>query len=115
MDSKKYFIKGIFFILVFFSIIAIPNFSQADYQTSLYFSGYIQDQAISADIDAGNWSAPTVYDWDNDGAKDLLVGRKGIDGVGYVSLYRNIGTDAYPVFNGYIDIQVCTDPCFAAG
>ncbi|MDH4099376.1 MAG: FG-GAP-like repeat-containing protein [Nitrospirota bacterium] len=38
------------------------------------------------------YSAPFVVDWDNDGAKDLLVGDYG----GAVYLFRNSGSDASP-------------------
>jgi hypothetical protein len=114
MDSKQYAYKGVVLVLVFFPILLIPHYSHADYQTNLYFSGFIQDHAISADLDAGSWSAPTVYDWDSDGSKDLIVGRKD-SGTGYVSFYKNYGTDASPYFNGHTDIQTCSDPCSNAG
>lgn len=37
---------------------------------------------------------PYLFDWDGDGARDLLVGTE----QGQVRLYRNTGTDAAPVF-----------------
>ncbi len=42
-------------------------------------------------------SAPTVVDLDLDGRKDLVVGNT----YGEVVLYRNVGTDAAPLFDGY--------------
>lgn len=39
-------------------------------------------------------AAPVVADWDNDGRKDLLVGSAD----GAVLLYRNVGTQAQPLF-----------------
>jgi hypothetical protein len=110
MDLNNYTLKGIVFVFIFFSLLLIPHYTQADYSTNLYFSGYIQDQAVGGDLSAGAWSAPTIYDWDNDGAKDLLVGMKS-SGVGYVKYYKNIGTDAAPSFNGYINIQACNNTC----
>jgi len=110
MDSKQYLYKGAVLVFVFFSLLIVPHYAQADYTTNLFFSGYIQDQAVGGDLTGGAWSAPTVYDWDNDGAKDLLVGMKS-SGVGYVKYYRNIGTDDSPIFNGYINIQACNNTC----
>lgn len=110
MESNRNFCKGMVFVFIFFSLMVIPYYALADSQTNLYFWGYIQDQAVGGDLSAGAWSAPTVYDWDNDGAKDLLVGMKS-SGVGYVEYYRNVGTDDDPLFNGYIDIQACDNTC----
>ncbi len=42
-------------------------------------------------------SAPTAVDWNNDGAKDLVVGQFT---QGYIWLYLNQGTNLNPVFNG---------------
>jgi len=42
-------------------------------------------------------SAPTVVDLDEDGRKDLVVGNT----YGQVVLYRNVGTDAAPLFDHY--------------
>jgi len=113
MDSNQNACKGMVFVFIFFSLFFFPHHTQADYQTNLLAGTYIQNGLF--DLDAGNWSAPTVYDWDSDGAKDLIVGRKGLDGKGYVSYYQNLGSDASPVFNGYADIQSCNAPCTNAG
>lgn len=113
MKLKLLSYKGVFFVFVFFSLLFFPFNMQAGYQTNLLTGVYIQDGLF--DLDAGNWSAPTVYDWDSDGLKDLIIGRKGLDGIGYVSWYRNYGTDSAPLFNGYSDIQSCSIPCTNAG
>ncbi len=42
-------------------------------------------------------------DWNNDGKKDLVTGERD----GYVRIYQNVGTDASPVFNGYVYLKVC--------
>jgi hypothetical protein len=47
-------------------------------------------------------SAPTVADWNNDGAKDLVVGQFTS---GYIWLFLNQGTDLNPVFNGGARIE----------
>ena len=51
---------------------------------------------------------PEVVDWDNDGRKDLLLGVRGqyhsATG-GVIVLYRNVGTDENPAFDGFEVIQ----------
>lgn len=42
-------------------------------------------------------SVPCVVDWNNDGAKDLLVGQFTS---GYIWLYLNQGTNLNPLFSG---------------
>ncbi len=85
----------------------------ADYQTNLNYAGRIQDSL--GDIDVGEYSAPVVYDWDSDGKKDLIVGQRydhPTEGRGgYVSYYKNVGTNAMPVFDSYSLIQSCSDTC----
>jgi large repetitive protein len=41
-------------------------------------------------------AAPRVVDWDRDGKKDLIVGAED----GHVYFYRNMNTDAAPLFSG---------------
>ena len=57
------------------------------FKTGVYI---IADSVI---IDAGSYSVPNVYDWNNDGRKDLLVGNT----YGWVYVYINEGTDENPV------------------
>jgi len=114
MELKKNVAKGMVLIFIVCSFLLFSGVAQAQYQTNLLSGVYVQDNGVK--LDAGNWSAPTVYDWDNDGANDLLVGRRdAVDTMGYISFYKNYGTNALPVFNGYVDIQSCTAPCYAAG
>ncbi|MBI4582128.1 MAG: VCBS repeat-containing protein [Planctomycetes bacterium] len=44
---------------------------------------------------SGGHARPSVYDWNNDGRKDLVVA----DGEGWVTWFRNSGTDAAPVLD----------------
>ena len=44
--------------------------------------------------------APLVYDFDQDGKKDLLVGEY-VGSTNRCRIYRNVGTDASPTFSGY--------------
>lgn len=55
----------------------------------------IQDGAVPLEVD--RYPIPCVVDWNNDGAKDLLVGQY-IDG--WIWLFLNQGTDLNPVFDG---------------
>lgn len=51
-------------------------------------------QAAGTNIDVGYRSSPVAGDIDGDDCKDLIVG----DAEGKLSFYRNVGTDAAPVF-----------------
>jgi hypothetical protein len=53
-------------------------------------------QAI--DMEHGGHAAPLVVDFDGDGCKDLLVGEIY---AGRLRVYRNVGTNAQPKFEGY--------------
>jgi hypothetical protein len=55
-----------------------------------------------APIDVGLVSAPLMFDWNRDGAKDLLCGQ--FDS-GKIRFYPNIGPDSAPVFNGYVFLR----------
>ncbi len=106
--------KWIIFLCIFLILLEI-NLHHACYQTTLLPGVYLRDD--SSILKANNWSVPIVYDWDNNGKKDLLVGDNYIDeknvNYGYVSFYKNIGSDAAPVFNGATYIQTCADKCSA--
>jgi hypothetical protein len=85
----------------------------SDFQTNLLSGVYIQDG--SSDLKANYWSVPLVFDWDNDGKKDLLVGNSFRDengrNYGHIHFYKNTGTDAAPSFSGHTLIHTCTDIC----
>ncbi len=86
-----------------------------DYQTSLMPGIFIQEN--NSDLISNKWSVPIVFDWNNDGKKDLLIGNKAPDrkgsGKGFISFYQNQGTDSTPTFDGFIYIRTCTDVCSA--
>ena len=49
-------------------------------------------------IDVTYYGAPLMFDWDLDGAKDLVCGQ--FTG-GYIRFYHNTAADSAPVFNGF--------------
>jgi hypothetical protein len=66
------------------------------------FSGYslIQVGGVDYYVPSASCSMPVVVDWNNDGAKDIVVG----DENGGVYLLLNTGTDAAPAFTGDVAI-----------
>ncbi len=62
-------------------------------------------QASGTDIDVGTNSAPFMFDWDNDGDLDLLVGRESTAG-GSIWLYINSGTPENHLFTSHAPVQV---------
>lgn len=94
-------------------IVLLNEHYYSDFHTNLLPGVYIQDGP--ADLKANNWSVPVVYDWDGDGKKDLLVGNSYTDqntrSHGYVTFYKNTGTDSRPLFSGHTLVQTCTDTC----
>ena len=53
-------------------------------------------------IDVGYYGAPVMFDWNNDGAKDLVCGQFEL---GKIRFYPNIGPDTAPDFNGFIYLK----------
>ncbi|MCK5785070.1 MAG: VCBS repeat-containing protein [Candidatus Sabulitectum sp.] len=66
-------------------------------------------QAGGADLDVGGNSAPFVYDWNNDGLLDLIVGRQFTPG-GSLRLYLNQGTAENPAFASYSAVMKGSTP-----
>ncbi len=61
---------------------------------------FVYDGALI--IDVGYYGSPFMYDWNNDGKKDLITGQFTS---GYIRYYENIGEDDDPVFNGFSYLQ----------
>jgi len=69
------------------ALVAAPLFSSPE---------MVEDAGVP--IDVGYYGAPTMYDWNDDGAKDLILGQYDS---GKIRLYLNQGSDTAPDFNGY--------------
>ncbi|UCG42350.1 MAG: hypothetical protein JSU73_10820 [candidate division WOR-3 bacterium] len=65
----------------------IPRFAEPE---------LIQDGGVP--IDVGNYAAPMMFDWNEDGRKDMIVGQFSS---GYIRFYPNVGEDSAPVFSGF--------------
>ena len=53
-------------------------------------------------------SSPTVFDWDGDGLKDLLIAcceESGPDKIGTLRFYANVGSNQAPEFTGFVRVQ----------
>jgi hypothetical protein len=87
MKKQSFLITGVLLLLC-----ASPSFAV---KPEIEPGVFIQDG--SGNLKVNLYSAPTAADWNNDGAKDLVVGQI-ING--YVLLYLNQGTDMNPLFNG---------------
>ena len=59
-------------------------------------------QCNGTNIDVGYYGAPCVADWDGDGIKDLVLG---VFTSGNIRFYKNVGTNAAPLFTSYSNIQ----------
>jgi hypothetical protein len=81
-----------------FALVAVALFAPLALGVTPVFSGpeYVKDNGVP--IDVGYYGAPTVTDWNKDGAKDLVLGQ--FD-QGKIRLYLNQGPDTAPDFNGY--------------
>lgn len=62
-------------------------------------------QASGVDLDVGTNSAPFVFDWNDDGLLDLIVGRESTAG-GSIHLFLNVGTPENCLFTGFSPVQV---------
>ena len=66
-------------------------------------------QSGAADLDVGNNSAPFVFDWNNDGLLDLIVGREATSG-GSLQLFLNQGTAEDAIFDGFTAVMKGSSP-----
>lgn len=56
----------------------------------------VEDNGVP--IDVGYYAAPMMFDWNQDGRKDMVVGQFGS---GMIRFYPNVGEDSAPAFAGY--------------
>lgn len=62
-------------------------------------------QAGGSDIQTGNYSVPSLEDWNDDGLMDLIVGEKLDSGDSKVRVYLNSGTNVAPVYDVFSHAQ----------
>ena len=55
-------------------------------------------QAGGLDIVVSGYSVPSLFDWNNDGLQDLIIGEGGGFGDARVRFYLNVGTESEPMF-----------------
>jgi len=85
-----------------FVLVAVAFIAPLALGVSLRFAGPELINDNGTPIDVGNYGAPTMSDWNQDGAKDLVLGQYDS---GKIRLYLNQGPDTAPVFNGYTFFQ----------
>jgi hypothetical protein len=68
----------------------------------------------TADIQVGDFSVPSLADWNRDGLQDLVVGEKTESGEGKVRVYLNSGTSRDPVYDTYTYVQQDGDDLLVA-
>ena len=76
------------------------------------FKAGVLIEANDIPLDAGTYSVPNAYDWNNDGRKDLLVGfGQDYDNPtdqtknGRIRLYLNSGTNSSPILTDFTFLQ----------
>jgi hypothetical protein len=61
----------------------------------------IQGKKGPIKVEKDGLAHPAVYDWNQDGKKDLIIGEyEGYEGKAKFRVFLNIGTDANPKFSG---------------
>lgn len=78
------------------------QFGWPDWWVGLSGPERILDGKVPINVDRGH-AAPAVFDFDNDGKKDLLVGQFG---EGKLRFYRNLGSNRRPRFKGFSYVTV---------
>jgi hypothetical protein len=81
-----------------FVLVAVVLFAPLALGVTPLFVGPDSVQDGGVPIDVGYYGAPTMYDWNQDGAKDLILGQYDS---GKIRLYLNQGPETAPSFNGY--------------
>ncbi len=80
-------------------LLAIPTALAAEEQSDeLYPPRQVLASGKALDIERSGHAAPFYGDIDGDGLRDLLVGQYE---AGKLRIYKNVGTNTNPLFNGY--------------
>ena len=85
--------KASYVILFISTLIIFADAPTFENETQVYCGG--------SPIDVTYYGSPASYDWNGDGAKDLMVGQHG----GEIILFINEGTNSSPVFNSWSYMQ----------
>lgn len=73
-----------------------------DFETTQYVLDTSNNHVVVPGSGGAGWQAsPVIMDLDDDGKKDLLTGTND----GHILLYSNVGTDADPRFDGYVEVE----------
>lgn len=91
----------LFVVLLLFVIAFTANAAIPILESGVYIMNGSQN------LDVGYDAATEVCDWNNDGKKDLILGRWDS---GNILFYQNKGTNSSPSFNGYELIQAAGSP-----
>jgi hypothetical protein len=93
--------------ILFHIALGVLVFSTALWAASPELETGVKIKDGMVDLAVNLYSAPTCVDWNNDGAKDLVVGQFWD---GWVLLYLNKGTNLNPSFDGGTPIESSGSP-----
>jgi len=62
-------------------------------------------RADGLDVVVPGYSVPSLFDWNNDGLQDLIIGEGGDSGDARMRVYLNFGTEFYPQFFSYFNVR----------
>jgi len=80
-------------VLIAALAVAVPAFGQVP-----RFRGPVRIESGGTPIDLGYYTAPVMFDWNDDGKKDMVVGQFSY---GQIAYFENVGEDSAPVFASY--------------
>jgi hypothetical protein len=81
-----------------FALVAVAILASLALGVTPRFTGPAMVNDNGTPIDVGYYGAPVMFDWNLDGAKDIICGQFE---QGKIRFYPNLGPDTAPEFNGY--------------
>jgi len=85
-----------------FALVAVVLFASLALGVTPRFTGPKMIEDNGTPIDVGYYGAPVMFDWNQDGAKDLVCGQFTS---GMIRFYPNLGPDTAPDFNGFTYLE----------